>query len=130
MGLGQKLQAAYNKVNTRLGTQQGPVVFTKRANTPAAEFGLPYASTAPSSTVTLNSGVAVGWVSAREVFDGGTWEIGDIKIQVPGNLINETQIDGATVFYNNVIYSVVTWNPKGVYSGVVTLWEIVGRQQR
>lgn len=126
MSLGEKLQVVHKKVNTKLGTQDGTVVFRKRAVTPSGTFGKPYSSST-NSDVTVAAGIKIERVKAWETDSGGTMQVGDLKLTIPANLVTETQLNGAEVIYNSQTYSIVNRFPTEIYSGVAVQWRVIAR---
>lgn len=129
MSLGTKLQSVHNRVNTKLGTQDATIVFRKTTNTPAAEFGLSY-SASSNSDVTITAGIKVGRVKSFETDGGGTIQVGDLKLLVPGSLVTETQLNGAKVLYSSQTYSIIHREPVEIYSGVVVNWLVIARLEQ
>lgn len=128
MGLGDKLQAVHEKVYTKLGTQEGDVVFVKQTVT-KGEIGQPYASQS-STSVTLTEGVMVSRVNNHSIREGSIFQLDDLILKVPGNLITEAQLTDSKCTYNGQTYSIVSKKPVEIYSGVVTQWEIILRVSR
>lgn len=125
MPLGQKLQNAYRKVNTKLGTQDGTVIIRRRVEA-QGDFGTAYTSNV-NSDVTIASGLKLSRLKAYEVDKGGVFQVGDLKIIVPGSLVTEAQIKESVLVYNNATYSVVKYYPSEIYSGVIVNWIIIAR---
>lgn len=126
MSLGTKLQNVHKKVNTKLGVQDGTIVFRKRTITPASDFGKPY-TTATNSDVTITAGIKVERVKAYETDGAGTIQVGDLKLTIPANLITEDQLTGAEVIYGGQTYSIITRFPTEIYSGVAVQWRVIAR---
>jgi hypothetical protein len=124
--LGTKLQSAYTKVNTKLGTQDGDIVIRKKTTVPAAEFGRPN-GTPTTTNVTITAGVKVGRVKAYEVVPSGELRLDDLKLIIPANLVTETQLDKAQIVYGGKTYSVVSKSPTEIYGGVPVQWKVIGR---
>lgn len=129
MSLGSKLQSVHNRVNTKLGTQDGTIVFRKTTITPGSEFGMPYATTS-NSDVTITAGIKLSRVRAFEVDAAGTFQVGDLKLLIPGGLITELQLTDAKVLYSGLTYSIIHREPKEIYSGVVVNWLVIARLEQ
>lgn len=127
MSLGTKLQAAAQKVNTKLGTQDASITFRTVAITPASEFGQAYSASTPTD-VEIASGIDVGRVNTYEAMaSGGKLKLGDLKLKVPGNLLTENQLKSAKILYSSKTYSILNYAPMKIYSGVVVEWKIWAR---
>lgn len=129
MSLGGKLQSVHNRVNTKLGTQDGTIVFRKTTITEPSEFGQAYQA-ATNSDVTITQGIKVGRIKAYETDRGGTIHVGDLKLIIPGSLISEAQLDGAKIIYSGLDYAIILRRPTEILSGVVVQWEVIGRLKR
>ncbi len=125
MSLGSKLQNVHKKVNTKLGVQDAVVIFRKHTVIPAADFGKSYVSSTPVD-ITIHAGIKIERVKAYET-DGGTIQVGDLKLTIPTNLITEAQLDGVEVVYNGQTYSILTRFPTEIYSGVAVQWRVIAR---
>ena len=128
MTLGSKLQTVHNKVNAKLGTQDGTIVFRKQTVV-ADEFGKPYTSNT-NSDVTITAGIKVGRLKAYETDGGATFKIGDLKLIVPGGLITEAQLTDAKIIYGGETYSILDRSPVEIFSGVVVNWRVIARLER
>lgn len=126
MGLGQKLQSAYNKVNTKLGTQDGTIVFRKKTVVSNSTFGKPYTSSA-NSDVSISAGIKIGRMTAFEVSNSSVFKMDDLKLIIPGGLVTEAQLTNAEVVYNSNSYTIVSKSPLEIYSGVVVNWLVIAR---
>lgn len=126
MGLGQKLQAVSQKVNTKLGTQDGTIVIRKRTVTENAKFGRAYTA-GTNSDVSLTAGVKVERVRAFETDAAGTIQVDDLKLTIPGNLVTETQFTDAFIVYAGRNWQIVSRAPVVIYSGVVAEWRVIAR---
>lgn len=129
MTLGEKLQTVYQKVNTKLGTQDGTVVFRKVTETPAAEFGVRHSSTS-NSNVTITDGIKISRLKAYDLDRAGMLQIGDLKLEVPGNLITEAQLTDAKIIYGGLTWGILKKTPKEILGGVVTAWIVLAREER
>lgn len=128
MSLGTKLQSAYSKVYSKLGTQEGSLVFAAQSRTQPAEIGRPYQASTTTS-VTINSGCSVQRVKARAVTGLGTLQAGDLIVRVPCNLLGEAQLAGSKLDYGGVRHGVLNWQPTEIYGGVPVQWEIHARKE-
>lgn len=125
MPLGQKLQNAYKKVNTKLGTQDGTVII-RRKTTVQGDFGTAYSS-ASNSDVTINAGLKLSRLKANELDRQGMFKVGDLKITIPGNLVTEAQLEDAELIYKGSAYFVVQCGLSEIYSGVIVNWIVIAR---
>lgn len=137
MALGEKVQAAFSKVNAKLGTQEGSIVFTKSTKNRAGnDFGQGF--TTSNSSVTITSGARAQRVSEYTAANSqGLLQEDDLILIIPGNKFSaESEIQAAKVTYKGDTYSVVRHNPYGIdgsppiLSGVITNWRIVARKNK
>lgn len=129
MGLGEKLQAAYQKVHTKLGMQDGDIVFRKVTETPASDFGVAHTS-ATNADVTVTEGIRVSRVQAHNLDAAGKLRIGDLRLLVPGNLVTEAQLTDARIVYGGLNHTIVQKTYKEILGGVGTAWIIFAREER
>lgn len=125
MPLGQKLQAAYQKVNTKLGTQDGPVIIRRKTQV-QGDFGTAY-TTSVNSDVTITSGLILSRLKSYELDRQGVFQVGDLKVIIPGNLVTEAQLQDAELVYGGNAYFVVKSYPSEIYSGVIVNWIVIAR---
>ena len=131
MSLGTKLQAVHSKVNTKLGTQDGTIVFRKHTLTQPTTFGKAYSANT-NSDVTITAGVKVSRVKAYEVDKTGTLALNDVKFIVPGGLLSEDQLKAekdkpVEIVYGSKTYGIVSYAPTEIISGVPVNWLVYAR---
>jgi hypothetical protein len=124
MSLGAKLQAVHSKVNTKLGTQDASMTFRKKTTVRNTELGRPHTSVT-NSDVVIAAGIKVERVKAYETDAGGTIQIGDLKLTIPGGLITEAQLTGAEIIYSGQTYSIKAMHPTEILSGVAVNWRVI-----
>ncbi len=129
MSLGEKLQKAYEKVNKKLGTQDGPVDITIKTHTAAAEFGRAHTATS-ETTVSISEGLKIERMKSYEIAPSGPWRQDDIKLIIPGNLVTEDQLDQAVIEYGDKTYSIAGKFPTEIYGGVVVQWRVIARRKQ
>lgn len=126
MSLGEKLQRVSQKVNTKLGMQDGPVIIRRTIKTQPSKIGQNYTGET-SQEITLDTGIAISWVKSYETDSAGTVLVGDLKLSVPVNLLTKEQLDGAVVVYDSQVYSIISDNFDKILGGVGVNWLIVAR---
>lgn len=126
MSLGEKLQRVSQKVNTKLGMQDGPVIIRRTVKTQPSKIGQNYTGET-NQDITLDTGIAISWVKSYETDSAGTVLVGDLKLSIPVNLLTKEQLDGAVVVYDSQVYSIISDNFDKILGGVGVNWLIVAR---
>ena len=124
--LGQALQEVYATVNTELGLQEDQVIFRTQTTTENTTFGLSDAATTVSD-VSFYTGIKVSWAKQRDLDPGQKVMLNDLKLEVPGSLIAEANLKNSEIVYRDQTYTLVTYSPLEILSGVVVRWQVFGR---
>lgn len=128
MTAGESIQAAYQKVNIKLGKQDKTITFRKTARVPNTSFAQGYTET--NTDVVIAQGIKISRLNAFQVDSGGLYKLNDLKLKIPGNLITEAQIKDSLIFYGTDKHTLVNYRPLDLFSAVVTEWEVVAREKQ
>lgn len=126
MSLGEKLQAAAEKVYTKLGTQEGIITFRRFEGQESDVFGLPHQNVNVEE-VAIAEGCKVDRVKAFEANEGAGLRMGDLKLFVPGHLLTEDQLNGGVVDYLDKRHIILNYRANAVFSSVVVEWVVYAR---
>lgn len=127
MSTGQKLQAAAAKVNAKLGMQDGPIIF--RLITIGERAHVAAAPTVTNDDLTISTGIKLSYVEDRHVQVPGQMEAGDLRLEIPGNLIEESRIKNPKleIVYKNDRWSPYRALPTKFISGVPVKWLVLAK---
>lgn len=126
MGVGEDLQNAKLEVYKSLGMQRGPLVIKNVTFVPNASGKFGATGTSTENRITIDEGIKVEEVSSLSIRDGSPLRAGDLKIYIPGNLINHIQLENAIVEYSDKDYKVMECIQKGTaIDGEVIEWLLI-----
>jgi hypothetical protein len=127
MSLGEKLQSVAEKVNTKLGTQTGPITFRIESRAAGDNLAAPYEDV-ENNDLTITEGIREGRVGSFRVGGSdGNLRLGDLILIIPGNLVTRERLEACKIIHSNKVHSILNFRPLKVISGVATKWEVLAR---